>query len=124
MTAGGHRFRPNEHLRRPADFDRVFARKCSARGSLVAVYGCENGLPYSRLGRAVGRKWGNAVVRNRVRRWFREAYRLCKPDVPVGLDLVLVPVTLQGMSLPRVRDDLPGLLRKVVQRLGQKKTSP
>ena len=43
------RFRPHEHLRRPADFRRVYERRRSVSDDWLIVYACENGLPYLRL---------------------------------------------------------------------------
>ncbi len=60
-----------------------------ARGPLT-VYGLPNGLGYPRLGMSVGRKVGNAVRRNRIRRLIRESFRLMQHDLPEGYDLVVV----------------------------------
>src|SRR6266481_8271680 len=84
-------FRPAEHLRRPADFRRTYDRRRSVSDSWLIVYACENGLPYLRLGLSVSRKIGQATHRNRLRRLYREAFRLTRRDMPVGLDLVLIP---------------------------------
>lgn len=46
-----------------------------------------NGLPYTRIGYAIGKRVGSAVVRNRVRRRLREVMRAL-PLAP-GYDLVL-----------------------------------
>src|SRR5438105_451917 len=85
------RFRKEERLTRPSDFKPVFDRRCSVSDGLLIVYGLLNERPYCRLGLSVSRKVGSAVRRNRLRRLYREAFRLERQDLPIGLDLVLVP---------------------------------
>ena len=84
-------FRPHEHLRRPADFQLVYDRRRSVSDDWLIVYACENDLPYLRLGLSVSLKVGGAVQRNRLRRLYREAFRLTRHEMPTGLDLVLIP---------------------------------
>jgi ribonuclease P protein component len=105
-------FRKYEHLRRPADFQRVYDRRRSASDEWLIVYACENGLPHLRVGLSVSRKVGNAVRRNRLRRLYREAFRLAKAQMPGGLDLVLIP---------RKKDDpeLETLIKALTQLVGQ-----
>src|SRR6516225_9970348 len=93
MSTGtpSYRFRPAEHLRRPADFKRVYDRRRSASDGWLIVYACENGLPHLRLGLSVSRKVGQATHRNRLRRLYREAFRLTRHEMPTGLDLILIP---------------------------------
>src|SRR5262249_39254638 len=103
-------FRPHEHLRRPADFRRTFDRKRSVSDDRLIVYACENGLTHCRIGLSVSRKGGAAVVRNRLRRLYKEAFRLTKADLPTGLDLVLIP---RGTAIPTL-DELKKSLAKLV----------
>ncbi len=72
------------------DFRRLYATGRTAVDSRLAVYARKNRLGKNRLGITVGTKLGTAVVRNRVRRRIREAYRLEEPSLRAGYDLVVV----------------------------------
>jgi ribonuclease P protein component len=85
------RFPQKHRLRRPADFDRVYARRRSASNGKMTVCCCENKLPYSRIGLSVSSRVGNAVVRNQWKRLLREAFRLRRTELPAGLDFVAIP---------------------------------
>src|SRR5271168_1706718 len=85
-------FRPHERIKDPADFRRAFDRKRSASNDVIIVYGVENGREFSRLGLSVSKKRvRKAHDRNRVKRALREAFRLSKAELPLGVDLVIVP---------------------------------
>ena len=49
-----------------------------------------NNSPYNRMGISVGKKQGNAVKRNRIKRIIRAAYRLNEQKIPIGYDIVFV----------------------------------
>ena len=111
------RFRKHEHLRRAADFRRVYDRRRSASDAWLIVYVCPNALPHLRLGLSVSRKFGGAVQRNRLRRLYREAFRLTRHEMPTGLDLVLIPRRPEEPTLEELKRVLPRLVRNVAQRL-------
>jgi len=72
------------------DFRRAYASNKTSVDSFLAVYVRKNRLNINRLGITVGVKLGCAVVRNRVRRRIREAYRLEEAGLKPGFDVVVV----------------------------------
>jgi ribonuclease P protein component len=112
-------FRPAEHLRRPSDFRRVYERRRSASDAWLIIYGCENGLRFSRLGLSVSKKIGGATLRNRLRRLYREAYRLMRHEMSPGLDLVLIPRTSEPPPLEELRRSLPKLVNQIARKLAR-----
>ena len=118
------RFRKHEHLRRPADFRRVYDRRRSVSDGVLIVYACENGLPHLRLGLSVSRKVGQATHRNRLRRLYREAFRLTRHEMPAGLDLVLVPRRPECPKLAELCRALPRLVRQAARKLGREAPGP
>lgn len=69
--------------------------RCYKKGKRVScdwlcVHFFPNNMPYSRIGITAGKKLGNAVTRNRVKRIIRAAYRLSEEKLPIGFDVVFV----------------------------------
>jgi ribonuclease P protein component len=71
-------FRKEERLRKRQDFLRLSAtgRKCHTEHFII-VWSCEY-TGNTRLGVTVSRRSGKAVVRNRIKRYLREYFRLHK----------------------------------------------
>jgi len=87
------RFPPVARLRRKSDFDRTFRTGRRASTPLLLVVGSRDPSRESerpRIGLAVSRKCGNAVVRNLIRRRLKEIFRLAQPRLLPGWDFVVV----------------------------------
>ncbi len=94
QAAQGQRPPPADGLK-PEQFRITYRQGRRASNDLVTVHVRSNGLPKFRLGIAVPGRAGNAVVRNRIKRRIREAFRALRPT-PEGVDLVVVPKAAAG----------------------------
>ena len=81
------------------EFRRIYRKGRSAVSPYLVVYCQKNREGRSRLGVTVSKKLGHAVVRNRVRRRFRELYRLHKGDMLPGYDIIMV-ARVRAAELP------------------------
>ena len=70
-------------------FRRLYRTSGQANSCLV-LYARKNRTGTNRVGITVSKKLGKAVVRNRVRRRIREAYRLNEERFQPGWDIVIV----------------------------------
>jgi ribonuclease P protein component len=78
-------------LSRSRDFDAVYRHGRSVSTRFLVLYSFardDDGPP--RIGFAIPRSIGSAVVRNRVKRQLREAWRARLGGIPTGRDFVLI----------------------------------
>lgn len=77
-------------LKNSLEFGNVYKRGKSYANKYLVMYIVDNGLEINRLGISVSKKVGNSVVRHRITRLIREAYRLHQDDFIKGKDIVVV----------------------------------
>lgn len=71
------------------DFKRLYRQGRKKGSGHIVVYTKENKLGLNRLGITVGKKFGNSVQRNRMKRLIREVYRLYNKDMTQGYDIII-----------------------------------
>jgi len=97
-------------------FSRVYDARTRHNVGPLTIMAAPNSLAHSRLGLSVSRRVGNAVMRNRIKRLLREAFRLSQHDLPQGYDwLVMV-----HRHDPRTLPDYQGMLRDAAHALDRR----
>jgi ribonuclease P protein component len=104
-------------IRESKTFDQVYEQGQFAANATLVVTAVKNGLEHTRLGLSLSRRVGNAVVRNRWKRWIREAFRKQLSDLPPGLDLVIRPKLGAVPDFDLVSESILPLVRRVARKL-------
>lgn len=80
----------SESLKKNSDFQRVYKQGKSYANRYLVLYVLENGTACNRIGISVSKKVGNSIVRHRLKRLIKEAYRLQEDKFYRGLDIVVI----------------------------------
>ena len=113
------RFRRSARLTSAAEFTRCYRLGKRVRTAYFTVHAYYRGEGVPRLGLAVGKAVGAAVVRNRVKRRLREIFRLRQAWVPPGYDLFIraAPASAEARY-----DRLEAAFSEAMARLGRVET--
>jgi ribonuclease P protein component len=80
--------RGEQYLTKTPQYALVYDKGNSQASKLLVLKTMGNGRPLSRYGFSVSRKVGNAVVRNRMKRWLREILRAT--TLKAGHDIIFI----------------------------------
>ncbi len=80
--------RGEQYLTKPPQYAHVYSKGSSLAAQKLVLKTLVNGLPLSRYGFSVSKKVGNAVVRNRIKRWLREIMRAT--TLKAGHDIIFI----------------------------------
>jgi len=101
-------------LSRARDFRRVYQDGWRVHVAPLRVVALPREEGLSRLGLAVGRKVGRAVVRNRWKRAIREAFRLWRHTLARPFDMV---VSVEWDAGPERVREVPDAMRRAIELL-------
>lgn len=77
-------------IKKNQDFRDVYENGKSRANKYLVMYILEKNQKRTRLGISSSKKIGNSVVRHRMARLLREAFRLHRSDIKQGYDIVVV----------------------------------
>jgi len=108
---GPFRFSKKERINHPQDFKRVMKLGKRLQSKKFTLFIQENEEGFHRLGMVVKKEIGPATYRNRIKRYFREFFRLHKHQIRGSLDIIIL--AKKGFVLNHYREaeeELRGLL--------------
>ena len=104
---------PRERIKKKKDFLVLYKKGYRYKSRYFSLVCLPSALTYSRVGVVASRKVGNAVARNRAKRWMRELFRRNK-------DLLEPPVDLLIVAMPAIKEATwPELTEVYVQGVGR-----
>jgi ribonuclease P protein component len=111
-------FSKRERIRGSDEFTRILREGKRLRGRFLDVRWFERdeaSTDPNRVGVAVGRRIGNAVLRNRLKRRIREAYRRCKGELPCrGIEMIVLATP---QSIHRGAAEYEAEMRRLLQEI-------
>jgi ribonuclease P protein component len=117
VSAPRARFSLARHRLLRSDFERIYKLGRRAQGTGMAVVVLENERGHARLGLSVAKRHHkSAVRRNRVRRVFREAFRLSLAELPGNLDVVMILTDSAPVALAAARAELLALVARALKK--------
>jgi ribonuclease P protein component len=80
----------DERIKKNSQFRFIYSRGKSYSNDKLVLYIFRNRKNINRIGLSVSKKVGNSVVRNRIKRLIREAYRINKTMYKNGYDFIFI----------------------------------
>ena len=84
-------FTPLERIRKKKDFLHLYKKGKRYRGKYFVLIYLSNELTFSRVAVVASKKLGNAVQRNRTKRWLRTLFRRNKELLEKPFDMIFIP---------------------------------
>ncbi|MGD8535447.1 MAG: ribonuclease P protein component [Candidatus Aminicenantes bacterium] len=83
-------FSPPERIRKNKDFLHLYKKGKRYRGKYFNFVYLSSASSFSRMAVVVSKKVGNAVKRNKIKRWIRTLFRRNKNLLKIPLDIIII----------------------------------
>lgn len=109
---GLFKFTRRERIALPQDFRQVMklGRRFASKNFIIFLL--ENKVKYHRLGIVVKKEIGPATLRNRMKRYLREFFRLHKHQIKGSMDIIIL--VKKGNPLEQYREAEKELMRVLI----------
>ena len=107
-------FNRTHGLKKDSDFRKVYKHGKSFANRYLVMYILNNKSENSRIGISVSKKVGKAIIRNKVRRRIKEAYRLnIDEKIKNGYDIIFIArVAIKDADYVDIEKSMKHLIRK------------
>lgn len=104
-----------ERLKKKYEFKKVYKLGNSYADRYLVMYLLPSNQEYNRLGVSVSKKVGKSVIRNRVKRLIKEAFRKNTDKLDKGFDIVIIA---RARSIKACYDDIKKSILKLCKKAG------
>jgi len=110
-------FSPQERIRKKSDFLFLYKNGKRYQGKYFNLIYFPNNLNLSRMAVIVSKKIGNAVKRNKIKRWMRDLFRRNKDFLKVHLDmLIIIKKDIKEISWSTLRENYLVAVKSICNR--------
>lgn len=106
------RFPKSRRLLRRGEFQQVFKEGRVRKDARLVAYLLPVAAAETRMGIVVGRGFRGSVVRNRIKRLIREAFRTVRTELAAGHDVILLPRQGATFTLAGLQESVRRLLSR------------
>jgi ribonuclease P protein component len=101
-------------IKKNEEFQAVFKKgKSFANRQFVLYFMERKDLAHFRIGLSVGKRLGNAVLRNQVKRYLRQAFLELEQDIRNQYDIVIIArIPAKDLDFQQVKKSITHLLKK------------